>query len=92
MFAPITGWGGLAFNQSMNWMYRETPLPLLVAPPSFVFPGVGAMEDMPAPETPTQINVEVRLLWLYEIKEIVSNRESLTELIRHFISWLREVL
>ncbi len=68
--------------QSMNWMYRETPLPLLMA----------AMEEIPAPDVPAEIDVEVRLLWFYEIKEIVSNRESLTELIRQCISWIREGL
>ncbi|MCH7501917.1 MAG: hypothetical protein IIA10_01010 [Proteobacteria bacterium] len=92
MDAPIAGWGGLAFNQSMNWMYRETPLPLLVAPPSFVFPGVGAMEDMPAPDVPAEINMNVRRLWVLGIGEIARNRDSIVDAVEQCISWIREIL
>ena len=78
--------------QSMNDTYRETPLPLLVAAQTFVSPEVSVMEEIPAPDMPEEINVKKRLLWFYEIKELVSNRESLTEIIRQCISWIREVL
>lgn len=83
MFAPITGWGGLAYNQSMNWTYRSTPLPLLMA---------AASEDIPATDLPVEIAMDMRRLWFFGVKELVSNRDQIIEAVRQCISWLRELL
>ena len=67
-----------------------------------MIPGVGAMESTPiclldthsevfAPEIPAEINIEVRLLWIYEIKELASHWESVAELIRQCANWLRDL-
>ena len=72
-------------------------------PQSFMFPGVSAMANTPlplldihpevsAPEIPTEINVEKRLLWFYEIKELVSNWKSIPEVIQQCVAWIREAL
>lgn len=77
------------FNQTMDWTNRQ------LVPQSFVLPGPGVMEAIPAreiPEMSADINVEMRLLWFYQIKEIVTNWPSFAEMIRQCISWMREGL
>ena len=83
MFAPITGWGGLAYNQSMNWTYRSTPLPLLMA---------AANEDILTPNLPAEINMEVRRFSFLAIRELVRNRDSIVDAVQQCISWIREGL
>ena len=81
---PAAAWQRPAFNQSTNWTNRRTPLPLLATVPSFVFPGVAAIENAPVFEMPTEINVQKRMFLFYAIREIVSNRESIAEIIRQW--------
>ena len=85
---PSAAWNSFGFNRTVNRTHRR-----LVMPMSFVFPGAPVIvENIPALVMPKEINVEVRLLWFYEIKELVNNRESLIEIIRQCISWMREGL
>lgn len=75
--------------QSMNDMYRGTPLPLLVAAQSFVFPGVAAMEETPAPNVPVEPNMVIRGFLFLAIRELVRNWGSIVEAAQQFVSWIR---
>ena len=69
-----------AANQSMNCMYRGTPLPLLMA----------AMEEFPIPAVPAEINMDARRGWFLAFNQLVINRESIAEIIRQCIGWIHE--
>ena len=92
---PTAAWMQHHFNQTMDLTHHRHAIAQ-----SLLIPGVGVLANTPAPEMfvtetpeiPADINVEVRLLWFYQIKELVNNRESITEIIRQCISWIREGL
>ena len=89
---PIAAWQGLPSNQSMNWTNRRTPLPLLVAAQSFVFPGVAAIEEAPAPDVPVEPNMVMRGFLVFAFRELVRNKDSIVEAAQQFISWIRDML
>ena len=66
--------------QSMNRMYRGTPLPLLMA----------AMGKIHTLNVPAEINIDVRPLCFLVISQFVSNWELMTKTIRQCISWIIE--
>jgi len=92
---PTAAWMQHHFNQTMDWTNRR-----LVAQ-SFVFPGVGAMENTPLPlrmsvteipVMPAEINMGVRRFWFVAIGQFVSNWELISKAIRQWIGWVIEQL
>jgi len=51
-----------------------------------------ASEDIPAPDVPAEINMEVRRFSFLAIRELVRNRDSIVDAVQQCISWIREGL
>jgi len=92
MNEPIAAWQRPDSYQTMNWTNRRTPLPLLVAAQSFVWAGVSAIEEISAPDVPSEINMDVRRFWFLSIREFVRNWDSIVDAVHQGIGWIRELL
>jgi len=70
----------------MDWTNRR------LVQQSFILPGAGVMEAIPArevPEMPAPINMQARVFCLFVIREIVRYWDSIAETIRQwFHDWL----
>ena len=53
---------------------------------------MSAMGEIPAPDVPAEINMEVRRFSFLAIRELVRNRDSIVDAVQQCISWIREGL